>query len=68
MYCDFKCNSCRVVMYFDAPYTIILYCNCPLVYCKVYMDVPGESKNTPAFERLLLPEHIRSDILQYLIE
>ena len=29
--------------------------------------IPGESKKRPAFERLLLPEYISNDILQYLI-
>ena len=28
----------------------------------------GESNKEPAFERLLLPEYISNDILQYLIE
>ena len=30
-------------------------------------NLPGESKKRPAFERLLLPEYISNDILQYLI-
>ena len=30
--------------------------------------LPGESKKRPAFERLLLPEYISNDILQYLIK
>ena len=30
--------------------------------------IPGEWKKRAAFERLLLPEQIRNDILQYLIE
>ena len=30
--------------------------------------LPGESKKPPVFERLLLPDYISNDILQYLIE
>ena len=38
---------------------VMLWINIPL---------PGESKKFPAFERLLLPEYISNDILQYLIK
>ena len=30
--------------------------------------LPGESEKRPAFERLLLPEYISNDDLQYLIK
>ena len=30
--------------------------------------IPGEPKKRPAFERLLLPEYISNDILQYSIK
>ena len=32
------------------------------------LTVPGKSEKTPAFERLLLPEYVSNDILQYLIK
>ena len=32
------------------------------------LSLPGESKELRAFERLLVPEYISNDILQYLIE
>ena len=30
--------------------------------------IPNELRNRPTFERLLLPEYISNDILQYLVE
>ena len=30
--------------------------------------VPGESKKVPTLERLVLPEYITDDVLQYLIQ
>ena len=36
--------------------------------CRVNINVPGESKKRPAFDRLLLPEYISNNILQYLMK
>ena len=35
-------------------------------YIKLFL--PGEKKKRPAYERLMIPEYISNDILQYLIE
>ena len=37
-------------------------------WCQMDLIVPGESKKGPTFKRQLLPEHIRNDILQQLME
>ena len=39
------------------------------ILCRQILEtVPGDSKKCPAIERLLLPEYISNNILQYLIE
>ena len=34
----------------------------------ITLVIPGDSFKRPAFDKLLLPEYISDDILQYLIE
>ena len=38
------------------------------IYIYIYIYIPGESKKRPAFGRLLLPDYISNDVLQYLIK